>query len=273
LIACQTPSKEGERNDNFLTLEHFFRNLAAWTSLNFALIFSHTTGWTRMKLKLHALALTTVALMAQPTISQALPTEGETFVCRVTVSKKCPDSYYDFNGGTTKSDYYIPNTTYKSVQWIGSGRSCTTTGGCTTTFGKITTGTVAWKAGIKVSANAGVKDVAAATAEVNYEYGKTTTDSDILSETVFTPNGYTTLPYSYIFRGAVLRTYKGVWVRGNGYSCGAFGAYRCYKYTWTKDAIAYQTNYNVHIGGGGQLFDFHVYASGPNSGLYKDNDD
>jgi hypothetical protein len=231
----------------------------------------HTTGWIKMKAKLLTLALTAAALMV-PAISRAVPpAQGDTRVCRVTLSKSCPGSYPD-SEGTIKSDFFLPNSTYRSVQWIGTGRPCTTSGGCTTTFSRVSTDAVTWKLGVKVSATYKVGDTIGIAGEVNAEYGKTFTDTDIITETRSIAYGYTHQPYTYISRGIVYRTYLGVWERGNGYSCGAFGAYRCYKYTWNRSAVAAETVYKVFNSGGGQLYDFAVYKNNTSSGLFLEND-
>ncbi len=230
-----------------------------------------------MKLNLLVLALMAAALTT-PAITQAsVPVDGATRVCRVKVGSGCPDSYYDPEG-TYYENYYVPNTTYQSVQWIGTGRVCTSASDangdnvCTTTFSRVSTGSVSWKFGGKVAFTPQIKDVASLTLEANVEFNRITTDTDSITETRNIPVGYSERPYTYVLRQKVIRNYFGLWRKGSGYGCGLFKAYTCYTYTWQPHANVLDIVY-YPVSGEGQLFDFKQYANGTSSGLVLENDD
>ena len=232
-----------------------------------------------MKLEALAVALIGSALIMPATSKAAAPVDGETKTCRVKIGGgNCPGDHID-PVGTTYVEYVWPGTKYRSIQWIGMSRSCTSAsdpdhdGYCKTTFTVSSSIATAWKVGIKASFAAKIADTATLTAEANAEFGVTKTDTDTLSETRSIPVGYTETVYSYIYRQKYSRYYKGFWRKTGEYNCGFLSLYRCYEYTWDRWADALVVTYQRADGGTEQIFDFKRYTNGSSSGLVLEKDD
>lgn len=229
-----------------------------------------------MKLTTLSLALIGTALMSHAP-SAAAVVAGDTYVCRVTLSRGCPESHTD--GNTVETKAIVPNTRYKSIQWIGKAVECTTTndgsdgskdGTCKVKFTYSSSITTTWRLGFKLSVTGQIKDVASVTGELNGDYGQSTTDTDPVDQWRYIPVGYTDRIYSYIYRNEYAFAYKGYWRKGSGYKCGFLNAYTCYQYTWTNSVAAYASALVAEAGG--QTFAFKRYTNGSSHGLVLDND-
>jgi hypothetical protein len=229
-----------------------------------------------MKLATLSLALIGTALMSHAP-SAAAVVAGDTYVCRVTLSKGCPATHTD--GNTVETKALVPNTKYKSIQWIGKAVECTSAtddddgskdGYCTVTFTYTSAVATTWKLGFKVSITGKISDITSVTGEVNGEYGKILTDSDGVSIPRKIPVGYTDRIYSYVYRDEYALAFKGYWSKGSGYRCGFLNAYTCYQYTWSSLVAAYASALVAESGQ--QTFTFARYKNGSSSGLVVDDD-
>lgn len=229
-----------------------------------------------MKLTTLSLALIGTALMSHAP-SAAAVTAGDTYVCRVTLSKGCPASHTD--GDTVETKAIVPNTKYRSIQWIGKAVECTTgtddddgskDGICKTKFSYSSNVTTTWKLGFKLSISGQIPDVATVTGELNGEYGESKSDTDTVDQWRNIPVGYTDRVYTYVNRNEYAFAYKGYWRKGSGYKCGLFNAYTCYTYTWTNQTAAYASVLVAESGG--QTLTFKRYANGSNHGLVLEKD-
>jgi hypothetical protein len=217
-----------------------------------------------MKINRLVLALTCAALLT-PIAGEA----AETYSCRSTIRNPCPDSYGQV-GKLTQSEAQVPNTSYKSVQWIGTILECPSNEGetCYWTISKTQQIATQWKVGIKGAATFNLVGKSL-TAEISGEWNKTVTDSEVITTTPSAKPGYSVILYTYVPRAQYTRNYFGVWMKGPKRKCGLAN---CYTYTFDPNALAARYNY-TRATSSQQTFTFKTYKNGTSPGVTKENDD
>lgn len=226
-----------------------------------------------MKIRLLSSAVILAAILA-PMKTEAAPATGDTFVCKSPLIANTCNNGTSYAVTSSTTQVAIAGTSYRSVQWIGTAAGCPSShnGDCTFTVGSTTSVATQWKIGIKASGTAQIPNVASVTAEINGEFQRTDTDSEVLSYTEDVAPGYTLVPYLYVQRQQYLRKYYGVWVKGPKRGCGAFKLYACYTYTYDANKLSYSVYYYRALESF-QTKTYKIFKTSNGSGLVLENDD